>query len=482
MEPTTPKKSNSHKLFPILGVLILCLIASLFVRLLIKDRIQYSDQANETIQKRWGGDTVAFSPVLSISTKSNSPAKNAQEVMEESLDEDELDNGKVIVSPTSLETTITMQPEKRSYGIFSTVVYNAVMTTTGTFNTTPEIQSLLARNTGIEFIAPVAVFSTQQIGKSSLSINATPLETLSPSRKGALSASSSYEWIAHKIQSLQTTVPSSLNLVSGKDITFTQTVTLKGSEKFAFHAPSTDAQISMSAPWGKVSLGGMLLPETRTLDNKSFTAQWVSSAFDSENVQSYRDYSDEMYGLINQELESPELKRDDPSLSEESSSTYTAQVDLLQGSHQYVKTDRATKYALLFITLTFLILFLFEVIKNVRIHPMQYFLIGAGLAIFYLLLLALSEHIGFLTAYILASISIIGVSTWYVRGFLGDKKQAWVVTGLLTFLYMFMYLLLQLRDFALLAGTLFVFAVLIVTMYATRKIDWYNTLGKGEVK
>ncbi len=498
MEPTTPtplihpKKPAGHKIFPILGVLIICLIASLFVRLLIKDRIQYADQANTTIQTRWGSDTVAFSPILLMSEKSDFVSKKFifnKSYLADGYDPEEetsyLNNSRVI-SPKNITTNVLFEPEKRSYGIFNTLVYNAIITTTGSFAVTPSAKDFLINNSNeLIFVSPNSAFTPQQIGKSTLVINNnTEIDTTTASSKTTILASDSYAWINGKLRSTNITLPKNLLTESGEELTFTHTITLKGSRSFAFHAPATDASITLQAPWDKVSLGGALLPETRSLDKDAFTAQWISADYNQDNIISYHEYSDLIYGSISQDVENDNvtIMHTDNVPAEEISSSYTAQVEFMGGAHDYVKTDRATKYALLFITLTFLILFLFEIIKNVRIHPMQYFLVGAGLAIFYLLLLAFSEHIGFFFAYIIASIAIVGISTWYVQGFLADKKQVWIVTGLLAFLYTFMYFLLQLQDYTLLAGTLFVFAILIVTMYMTRSIDWYATLNSQTQK
>jgi len=139
---------------------------------------------------------------------------------------------------------------------------------------------------------------------------------------------------------------------------------------------------------------------------------------------------------------------------------------------QYLKTDRAIKYALLFMTLTFAGFFLFDVLKKPPVHPVQYGLVGAALALFYLLLLSLSEHVGFAAAYLLSSAACVGLIAFYVTHIL--RSLVW---GLgfgcgLAVLYACFYGLLSADDYALLMGSLLLFSVLAAAMILTRNVNW----------
>lgn len=133
----------------------------------------------------------------------------------------------------------------------------------------------------------------------------------------------------------------------------------------------------------------------------------------------------------------------------------------------------------MFIVLTFLAFFMIEIKSRKAIHPIQYLMTGLALVLFYSLLLSLSEHIGFNTAYLTGSASTIILIATYTKGFLADSKSAAAMAGVLICLYGFLYVTLQLQDYSLLLGSVVLFAALAVTMYLTRKIDWYAVWRAG---
>jgi len=132
------------------------------------------------------------------------------------------------------------------------------------------------------------------------------------------------------------------------------------------------------------------------------------------------------------------------------------------------------KYGGLFIALSFLTLFLVENLRGRSIHPIQYGLMGLALSVFYLLLLALAEHIGFLPAYILATGALCALVSTYLAGAMGSTVASMVSGGIFAATYALLYLLITSESYALLAGSLALFALLATTMLLTRKIDWYD--------
>jgi len=141
---------------------------------------------------------------------------------------------------------------------------------------------------------------------------------------------------------------------------------------------------------------------------------------------------------------------------------------------QYLKTERAIKYALLFIGLTFAVFFLFEVLKRMAVHPVQYALVGMSLALFYLLLLSLSEHLSFALAYGIAATSCVLLIGFYVSYVLHSALRGAGFGTLLALLYGMLFGLLGAEDYALLMGSVLVFGVLAGVMVLTRKLDWYG--------
>jgi inner membrane protein len=149
-------------------------------------------------------------------------------------------------------------------------------------------------------------------------------------------------------------------------------------------------------------------------------------------------------------------------------------VDLLLPVNNYSTADRTVKYAILIIGLTFLVFFFIENIKGRRIHPLQYILVGFSLVLFYALLVSFSEHIDFNLAYLIASLMTTALISLYLLGVLKENKLAGFIFGTLGLLYGFIFVLVQLEDFALLMGSLGLFIILAVVMYFSRKIDWYQ--------
>jgi len=140
----------------------------------------------------------------------------------------------------------------------------------------------------------------------------------------------------------------------------------------------------------------------------------------------------------------------------------------------YRMSQRSVKYQFLFLVLTFATLWLFEVLIKVRIHPMQYLLIGSGMCLFYLLELSLAEHLGFVSAYAVASAAVVALITFYSAAVLKTSKRALIVGGVVTLLYIYLYVLLMIQDYALLTGSIGLFVALAVIMFLTRRLDWYS--------
>lgn len=144
----------------------------------------------------------------------------------------------------------------------------------------------------------------------------------------------------------------------------------------------------------------------------------------------------------------------------------------------YRMIARSVKYGLLLVLLTFGVFFMYEVLRDLRIHPMQYSLVGAALSIFYLLLLSFAEMIGFESAYLLASIACIALISWYLQFVLSTLTDVLSVSALLIVTYGVMYVLLSMSQFSLVVGSVLLFLVLFAVMYFTRHVDWYALGGK----
>ena len=152
-------------------------------------------------------------------------------------------------------------------------------------------------------------------------------------------------------------------------------------------------------------------------------------------------------------------------------------VQLVDPVDVYLQAQRATKYAILFIGLTFTAFFLFEILKNLAIHPIQYGLVGLALTVFYLLLISLAEHIRFASAYAIATISCSGLLAYYISYVLGSVRRGLTFGMAIAGLYGVLYVIIQEEDFAFSMGAGLVFFALSGVMYLTRKVDWFQ-IGK----
>ncbi len=257
--------------------------------------------------------------------------------------------------------------------------------------------------------------------------------------------------------------PSGIHLalpsMGASDYEFSIPIVIGGSSSLYFVPFGVETEVKLKSPWPDPSFAGAYLPTSRTVSAQGFEADWKVLHLGRNFPQQWRDgqYKD----------------------TQVSSSSFG--VSLLSPVDSYHMTHRAEKYQLLFLLLTFMAFTLFEIFHRLRIHPLQYLLVGFALCLFYLLLLSLSEHLGFERAYGIAAFAIVAVIAGYCRAILKTGRQAAAMAALLGGLYVFLFVLLNIQDYALLVGSLGLAAALSLFMYLTRKVDWYN-VGRAPVE
>lgn len=230
-------------------------------------------------------------------------------------------------------------------------------------------------------------------------------------------------------------------------------IKLKGSQSISFTPLGKTTKVSLKANWNTPSFDGNFLPEKRQITESDFSAQW-------QVLNLNRNYS--------------QVLVDYPTTGIRDIKDSSFGVNLKMPVEQYQQSMRSTKYAVLIILLTFTVIFFTEIMEKTRIHALQYLLVGLALCLFYSLLLSLSEHIGFSPAYLVASVLTIALVGGYMLGIIKRKKPALIMTGLLVVLYIYVFILIQLETYALLAGSLGLFVILAMVMYFSKKIDWFN--------
>ena len=229
----------------------------------------------------------------------------------------------------------------------------------------------------------------------------------------------------------------SLRLTRKQTLEFAFALDLGGSEMLAFSPHSTETSVEMRANWPHPSFQGRFLPARHEIGAQGFAATWQVSRFASRDA-----------GQI--------------------------AVSFIEPAGLYQQLERASKYGFLFLGLTFAAFMLLELLRRLAIHPVQYLLVGLALAMFFLLLTALSEHIAFAAAYAVGTAACVGVIGAYLRYLLRSASWALAFSGGLAALYGFLYALLQAEDYSLLGGALLLFTLLAAAMLATRRVDWYQ--------
>ena len=231
---------------------------------------------------------------------------------------------------------------------------------------------------------------------------------------------------------------------------------LRGTEALRVTPLADSNRITLASAWPHPQFNGDFLPRAPRVDGSGFRAEWDVSSLASNAQAQYR-----------------------AGRSEKSVEMDGIGLSLVEPVDLYSKLDRASKYGLLFVLLTFVGFFMFETIRQLPIHPIQYLLVGLALAIFFLLLLGLSEHIAFGIAYFAASVACIGLLGFYLAHVLRSRARGVGFAAMLGLLYAALYGLLLSEDNALVLGAGLLFAILAAVMIATRKVDWYQVAARA---
>ncbi len=243
-------------------------------------------------------------------------------------------------------------------------------------------------------------------------------------------------------------------------VKFSMVLGLDGIERQHFVPVGKSNKVTVKSDWPHPQFGGDFLPSPseRRIDETGFEATWNISALSTMAQKRIRDMESTRAAGSEQPLAQPEA--------------FT--VAFIEPVNIYTLAGRAVKYGFLFVALTFAAFFMFEILKRLPIHPVQYLLVGLALVLFFLLLVSLSEHIDFVIAYLIASVACIMLLGFYLSFVLGDWKRGLAFGSALTLLYGALYGLLISENNALVLGSLLLFALLAALMIGTRKVDWYQ--------
>jgi inner membrane protein len=425
------------------------------IYLLNWDRQNQSNTASASIVEGWGGPQTIAGPVLVIpyqAPTTETVEEGGKQVTKTSTVWKEL-----VLSPEAATLDTRIAPERRKRSIYEAVVYETTLTGQAKFVMPSDLErigvpvaSLVFARAEIRFGLSDArgLFGTPpavRIGGKALKLE--PGHGL-----GATGGSGFFAWLD------AATLPTG-PMVADFDYRF------RGSDSLTLAPRAGDTTWKVTSAWPSPSFQGGFLPTTRSISDKGFTATYRVGNL--ALGQSLVNASDE-------QVQAATGRKDAMSSYATPSGTTAgvASINLVQPVDVYSQVNRATKYGFLFIGFTFLALLMFDVIGGVRVAAVEYLLVGVGLVLFFALLLAFAEVIGFTPAYILASAGIIGLITAYSAAVLKSWKRAGYIGGLLTALYAVLYILLSLEAYSLLIGSLMLFAALAGVMYVTRNLDW----------
>jgi inner membrane protein len=409
------------------------LIALAMVNSTITDRQKYRDNAVMSIEASYAGPQTVIGPVLVR------PYTQKTILMEEGEKgaRKRVEHVAALTAttfPHVLDVRGKLTPTERRHGLYTVTVYEFAGHLKGSMEIVPP------STTGeVEWGEPYLAMSVEDVrgivGTPTVAVNGVPETMLQ-------GADSTMGWQPNLRVPLR-----GMREVKGH-IEFAIDMDLAGTEKLSVAPVGDSNHVELSSTWRSPLFAGRFLPRTREVAGDGFSATWdVSSLATGTQVQ----------------MESNPVKPID-----------LMDVSLLTPIDPYKLSDRATKYGILFVVLTFGGFFLFEIMKDLPIHPVQYLLVGFGLAIFFLLLISFSEHIAFASSYLIASAACIGLLTFYLSYVLRSVTRGVGFGGMLTTLYAAVYGLLISEDNALILGSLMLFAVLALVMAVTRKVDWYK--------
>jgi inner membrane protein len=428
------------------GLAVVLLIPLMWVYATVSERASRRDAAAAEISQTWGGPQVVGGPVLAVPYETiwTDGSGRVQRSVQHAF-----------LLPRDLQIDARLATETRRRGIFKVPVYRATMRVVGTF-VRPDLQFLKPAADRVDWDrATLQLGVTDPRGIVRRSVVTWRGQQL-PLSGGAIDTGLFRS-------GLTTALPSLVDVTPNAELPFELTLEFNGTRDFHLLPTAQETRVSLTSTWPHPSFSGAPLPEAREVTASGFTARW--------NVQEFGRPYPAHWSTV-------DMKRDQLAAQAQASAFG---VSLVQPVDVYQQAERAVKYALLFIVLTFLLFFLWEVFSATLLHPMQYTFVGFAICVFYLLLVSISEHTGFDIAYTVSSTVTILLIAGYARAVLGGLRAAASVFAALATLYGFLYLLLRLEDYALLAGSIGLFIILSLVMFITRRMDWYEIkLGQSQ--
>lgn len=443
-------RSPAFKFFLISFLILLLLIPLLIVSGLVSEREGRSREVERDVARTWGGAQQLTGPFIVVPYMVRIETKDGDKLIAQTQER------RAVFLPEDLTISGTGASKVLHRSIFDINVYTASLAVSGRF-AAPDMNEIDPNAISVRWRDATLVLALSDVAglkeAATVTINGRESIPFAPS----LGVPGTYTSGMHaKLSGAPSAIEGDTAL---KDFSFQANLVFTGSGTMTIAPAARETRFELTSDWAHPSFMGAFLPVDRTVSEKGFSAKWRV----------------------------PHLARSVPQawmLADggfERFSQHQFGVAFYQPLDFYGLVTRALKYGILFLAVGFMGVFMLELLSGKRVHSVQYLFVGLAMVFFYVLLLSLAEHIGFTPAYIAASVATGGMLSTYVSRALESARSGLIMAALFALLYGFLYLILQLEDYALLAGAGLGFVALTVVMFATLRIDW-SGLGATSIR
>ncbi len=440
-QPLSFFQSTTAKMIMV-GLLTLALLIPLtFVNDLINERSMRQKEVIHETNDKWGDSIYFYGPILKVPYKAYTETVSENEKTKEVIKQKTISTEYAYFFPEQLKNNsgVTTTVLKRSN--YESAVFTSEMKFAGSF-IQPDFSTMKIPNESIEWDKATILIKTSNLKsiKDEVKINFSgkkyTFEPIYDVKKTS------------KIEALETGFINAADILKPSS-TFSFDLTYNGSQQIRIIPIGKTTEVKMHSNWPSPKFDGKFLPEnkSKTISENGFAADW-------KILHINRAFSQQFFGFL-------------PDLSD-----YAFGVDFIIPVDEYQQNERASKYGFLMIGLTFLIFFLIQTISKISIHIFQYTMVGIALIMFYTLLISITEHSSFTKAYLIAGSAVVTLITLYSVSILKNRKFPLFIGAALSVLYTFIYIIIQLENYALLVGSIGLFLILAAVMYFSRKIEW----------
>jgi len=441
----------------LVALVLLLLIPLAMIRGVINERSRTADSAEAEIMEAWGSQLLEAGPFIvipgvrtnEVRTKTDRDGEKIELVKQSLI---------LVVMPQKLNIKTDFKTTIRKRGIFSVPLFSSELSLSGVFDPAMAVASLAPN----EQIFPaqaeliIALSSQKGIRKIDRALWNQRELFFQPGNQGIniIRNADSYRdkySSSSSASGIHAALPDFTNAKSNFDIT----IAIQGGQLVRFMPVGQDTHVEISADWASPSFQGSFLPGSSNITDTNFDAVWDINYLSRDIPLFWKNTGNNVDNL------------------DFASSLFG--VNFFRAIDTYSLNTRAVKYAILFLIVPFLTLFLLEVFVRTRIHPVPYLLSGIGNVIFYLLLLSLSEQMLFFLAYTLAALSVTAMMTLYSRSLLSSWNKSWYMGLVMLTSYILLYAVLNAESYALLIGSIGAFAIVGLVMFLTRKLNWYGS-------